>query len=333
MLIITPLRKRKDSAVCDADKPRKVSLHREDTTKVTVGEQKKKICDSMFGIDGFPKHYYTDKSFSYVKWQYLLDENTWVDYDRTNNARLSNFYDYGVKECNIEILIDNAKEKNNTSCSAFYYINFETLHQQNCKSRIIRPIRRIVTDSVVDRTMFLPLSKFSLLWISIFQEFRKTCNYDIIGIYKIKNKVLKCAYNGVKRNFIMRRGVSHVNLRHLWHGTDYKTIQKIQQQGFNRDFSETALYGKGDYFARDASYSASEEYAQKDSRGFQFVMFCSVLVGDFHVGNEHMKTPILKPGSSVDTYDSRVDTLENPSIFVTTRDNQALPEYLIEFIQ
>ena len=44
-----------------------------------------------------------------------------------------------------------------------------------------------------------------------------------------------------------------------FHGTDEDTAKKIMQQGFNRNFSglNATYYGKGVYFARDASYSAS----------------------------------------------------------------------------
>lgn len=49
----------------------------------------------------------------------------------------------------------------------------------------------------------------------------------------------------------------------LWHGTNADVMDKIMQQGFNRSFcgKNATMYGKGVYFARDASYSAYPTYA------------------------------------------------------------------------
>ena len=45
----------------------------------------------------------------------------------------------------------------------------------------------------------------------------------------------------------------------LFHGTDEDTVKKIVQQGFNRSFAgkNATAYGKGVYFARDASCKAA----------------------------------------------------------------------------
>ena len=40
-----------------------------------------------------------------------------------------------------------------------------------------------------------------------------------------------------------------------------------------------------------------------------------------------------RPGSAVDLYDSTVDSVQDPKIFVTYHDPQAYPEYLIKFVK
>merc|ERR1711998_210928 len=59
-------------------------------------------------------------------------------------------------------------------------------------------------------------------------------------------------------------------------------IPLIAQNGFNRSFcgKNATKYGKGTYFARDASYSAYPIYARPDERGVQHMFLCKVLVGE-----------------------------------------------------
>merc|ERR1712072_936889 len=47
----------------------------------------------------------------------------------------------------------------------------------------------------------------------------------------------------------------------LFHGTTEDIVPKIVQQGFNRSFCgrNATMYGKGVYFARDASYSSGRQ--------------------------------------------------------------------------
>ncbi len=56
-----------------------------------------------------------------------------------------------------------------------------------------------------------------------------------------------------------------------------------------------------------------------------------VAVGHSHVGLPSTVVPDRRPGSSEGRYDSTVDALPSPSVFVTFHDAQALPEYLVTF--
>ena len=63
-------------------------------------------------------------------------------------------------------------------------------------------------------------------------------------------------------------------------------MEKIIQQGFNRSFcgKNATMYGKGVYFARDASYSSCDTYSPKNKSGHKFILACSVVVGEFCKG-------------------------------------------------
>ena len=92
-------------------------------------------------------------------------------------------------------------------------------------------------------------------------------------------------------------------------------------------FSGTT-FGRGTYFARDASYSLN--YARAGDGGRRYMYLARVLVGQYCVGNSVMKVPPEKhPSRPEILYESVVDNLVNPCIFVVFYDNQCYPEYLI----
>ena len=53
------------------------------------------------------------------------------------------------------------------------------------------------------------------------------------------------------------------------------------------------------------------------------MFLCRVMIGEFCLGESNSKKPIL--------FDSTVDNVADPSIFVTYHDAQAYPEYLVRF--
>jgi len=107
------------------------------------------------------------------------------------------------------------------------------------------------------------------------------------------------------------------------------------QQGFNRSFcgKHNTLYGKGVYFARDASYSTYPLYCTPDAKDIQTVFLVRVVVGEYCKGYKHAVTPDVRNAAKNQLYDSTVDNVRDPSIFVTYHDAQAYPEYCIKFTQ
>ena len=107
---------------------------------------------------------------------------------------------------------------------------------------------------------------------------------------------------------------------------------------FHFSGKNATMYGKGVYFARDASYSAYPTYAVPDSQNNQYIMACRVVVGEYCRGKKDALTPDVRDFATHSLYDSTVgllsnDTMSNPSIYVTYHDAQAYPEYLIKFRQ
>ena len=73
-------------------------------------------------------------------------------------------------------------------------------------------------------------------------------------------------------------------------------------------------------------------YAPEINR-YRCMYVARVLVGTFTAGTEGMRIPPLRndPNNPVSLYDSVVNDVSNPTIFVVFTDNQCYPEYLITF--
>lgn len=84
------------------------------------------------------------------------------------------------------------------------------------------------------------------------------------------------------------------------------------------------------YFALNAGYSARTKYSVPNKEGIQFLFICSVIIGEYTVGKKEMKVAPPLKGSSL-VYDTLVETMKKPTIFVALSDAQAYPEYLLSF--
>lgn len=80
-----------------------------------------------------------------------------------------------------------------------------------------------------------------------------------------------------------QKALQRIERKWLFHGSNKEVMDKILQQGFNRSFcgKNATAYGKGVYFARDASYSAHHMFSVPDNKGNQYMMACRVVVGEY----------------------------------------------------
>lgn len=84
------------------------------------------------------------------------------------------------------------------------------------------------------------------------------------------------------------------------------------------------------YFAKRASLSVQDRYSPPNADGHKAVFVARVLTGDYAQGRRDLRAPPLRPsGHVLLRYDSAVDCLHQPSIFVIFHDTQALPTHLI----
>lgn len=154
--------------------------------------------------------------------------------------------------------------------------------------------------------------------------------------YAVKRQTIMMREKGAKADATTTRSAAH-RYEKVWlfHGTDEQTVPKIVGQGFNRSFAGKNMcrWGKGVYFAKDASYSSSTTYSKPNAQGIQHMFLCRVVVGEYTQGKQDALVPDARPGGGHLLYDSTVNDKKPPSIFVTYHDAQAYPEYLVKFRQ
>ena len=162
-------------------------------------------------------------------------------------------------------------------------------------------------------------------------------NLEVLQVERVQNITVWSSYAGRRHAMMQRQGATD-NYERVWlfHGTDENTVHKIVSQGFNRNFgfreinkNALTMYGKGVYFAVNSSYSSSHRYSKPNSAREQRMFACRVLVGEYCQGKPDEPTPDERHEREL--YDSTVDNVNTPEIFVAPHDAQAYPEYLITF--
>jgi hypothetical protein len=141
-------------------------------------------------------------------------------------------------------------------------------------------------------------------------------NACICWIESNDNPFLKEKYDLRKSNLKI------TNEQELFHGSDIHSIDSICELGFDPTLNRTSAYGKGTYFAKHASYS--KEYMKQTKMGLKFMIISDVIVGNPCLGSANL---IINKN----LYDSAVNSLTDPTIFVIPHIDGAYPKYIISF--
>ncbi|XP_053373223.1 protein mono-ADP-ribosyltransferase PARP14-like [Mercenaria mercenaria] len=239
-----------------------------------------------------------------------------------------------------------------TSEDVEYVVDFDAMEEypKNDKDDVAKVIRR---ESFKPRSFPLPttwddmngvnlrvvtLKPTSKEYDEIEQTFLKSAakraTYIVNKIDRIQNVTLWEQYMTKKKQLDEQNPPGTQNEQLLWHGTREDAVDSINAHGFNRRFcgENATAYGNGVYFAVDASYSCSETYSRPNRNGIKRMYYCRVLSGEYAKGESGMKVPPPKPsGGHHALFDSVVNNMMNPNMFVIFHDTQACPEYLIQF--
>lgn len=151
------------------------------------------------------------------------------------------------------------------------------------------------------------------------KSYARSC---VLWIEDVQNEELEEGYSMKKAEIKAQRGDA-VKEMMLYHGTNEVAARMIVEKGFSPSANTRSVFGKGSYFARDASYS--KDYAPPSDRNeVSYLLWCSVLVG---------ATKQYGLNQEIDTthHDNSVNRTSDASIYVTPYRYGAVPRYLIAF--
>jgi Ca2+-binding EF-hand superfamily protein len=126
-----------------------------------------------------------------------------------------------------------------------------------------------------------------------------------------------------------------VHTRWAFHGTDQvESIVEDPMTGFQPLACGTrlgSLWGSGTYFARDAHYVVDGNFCPPRKDGSRQMLLCLLMIGMPCLGDQqhHGVLPLRRKPHR---YNSSVDSLSSPEIFITQHPGAAYPAYLITFV-
>ncbi|XP_040606787.1 protein mono-ADP-ribosyltransferase PARP14 isoform X1 [Mesocricetus auratus] len=276
------------------------------------------------------KESHADYVLTFVEWQYV-DNNVTYRFDKIANMQLEDARK--AKHKSTVVRVNNQKFTVNLSTNTATGPQGQSLTVQ----RILKTEAEIPanwSDMKQKKLLVVSLQPSDPEYNMVASKFNQTCtNFTIEKIERIQNPSLWRKYQANKKIMDEKNGHER-NESQLFHGTEASSILHLNSNGFNRSYAgkNAVCYGKGTYFAVNASYSANDVYSKPDANGKKHMYYVRVLTGNYTNGNSSLIVPPSRdPYNPTDLYDTVVDNDQNPSIFVVFYDNQAYPEYLITF--
>ncbi|KAL9647963.1 hypothetical protein ABK040_016869 [Willaertia magna] len=186
-----------------------------------------------------------------------------------------------------------------------------------------------------DNTKKVELDVNSQEYVMVSNRLKLTLpNASITKIERIQNKVLfKSFRSEVERISEQNNGTA--NVRHLFHGTRGTDPEFIYngQDGFDTRFSSAGMWGRGVYFAENASFS--NNYAFTDNQlGCKVIFLVDVLLGDYiqiPSDNSLVIPPIKTNTKPQIRYDSVKGNTGGSDVYIIYANSRAYPSYLIYY--
>ncbi|KAJ6253368.1 protein mono-adp-ribosyltransferase parp15 [Anaeramoeba flamelloides] len=188
------------------------------------------------------------------------------------------------------------------------------------------------------------ISKYSSEWNRIQTKVHQTLtSVELIEIERVENHYLWKIYQDSKNRMLMKN--LQVNELELFHGSRETIPEKIHSEdtGFDMRISKKGMWGKGIYFAVNASYSNHYAHIKTKSSSFfqkvtkQFFL-AKVLVGDSitMAHTDSLVRPPIKNTSQVlqnqiIRHDSVNGVTQGSKVYIIYQNDQAYPYYLITY--
>ena len=166
----------------------------------------------------------------------------------------------------------------------------------------------------------------------VMEDFRKTCQHQIISISEIQNRPLFKKYKLIISEQIAAKKALNIDTtnfeQYLWHGawqTDPERIYRNDNYGFDvKNINPEGSWGKGNYFGKSAL--ASMEFKSRNAKGNFILLFNQVFVGENLQGHE-----VLEKAPAIQGTNRCYDSTANQHMVVIYDVWRAYPHYIVEF--
>ncbi|XP_065527451.1 protein mono-ADP-ribosyltransferase PARP14-like [Lathamus discolor] len=273
--------------------------------------------------------------YNLVEWRYPGSNDSFVAFDKITNMQLEDAKIAKKPHLAVKINGKNYKVDMNTlqaNDDQGNNINIQRVSKNEDKQPITLPSHW--EDMQNEQLKVVNLDPFCEEYLKVQSRFKKGCGSCVIEkIERIQNPLLWQTYQ-IKKTSVCAKNKNKNNEKLLFHGTAASSLNTINYNGFDRGYAgkNAAAIGNGTYFAVNACYSAQDTYSRPDVNGRKYMYLARVLTGQYCVGSKGLiKPPAKNTADSSDTYDSVVDNVKDPAMFVIFSDMQAYPEYLITF--
>lgn len=296
------------------------------------------------------------------EWYFEDEQGKWIRYGDVNSSGKQDFV------CNITSE-DIEKQYVTDSSTTFvisntrfkYKIDFAAMTQTNLSSTKVREIRRRPTCLAYQKTgattaapttankddsslpaHWKPMKSeqmYDLVTLDTNSvEFQDVCKSiklmiptaKISEVRRLQNVYLWRLFQCKKADLANRYDELTMNVQKLYHGTDPDFIDAICKENIDgrRYANAKDKQGKGTYFSN--SSSVARTYCTPDAQGHLFMILAEVIIGYVTLGNKNLNKP---PQNNLtnEAYDTTVDSMTAPTIFVKYFKEEYYPEYIIEF--
>jgi len=241
-----------------------------------------------------------------------------------------------------EVFCNNLNAAFNSGNNTYFYnyegtpfvIDFTKMVQINQVTQKARPIRKFIAAGC----KLVVLDSLAADYKEVKGLFDKTMRgkYKNITITLLTNPHTKKRYDNCV-SLLTAEGAAPPKTLLLFHGTskiDPKRIYDGYYENFDVAYAKIGLWGKGIYFATDASYSCGS-FAYNQGNGVYSIIVAEVAVGnyyDYGTGTDKsLLHPPNLPNDSYKRYDSVSGITKGTKIHIIYSSNQAYSKYLITY--
>ncbi|KAK4321751.1 hypothetical protein Pmani_007489 [Petrolisthes manimaculis] len=284
---------------------------------------------------------------------YFGDENdSWIPYGQVDSLGKQQ-YVCNITSADIEkqFLKDSTQPMIISNAQYNYQLDFQQMTQTNLTTHKMRKVRRrpamlSYQKTGMDRNddklpkhwrpmqadqthVLIELDKGTQEYQDVVGRVRLTLpRVTIFSVKRLQNQYLWRLMQYKKADLLRSYSNYQLNVQKLFHGTNLSLIDGICKENIDgrKCLNKMQIYGKGTYFSNSAA--TAQSHCSSDGNG-SFLLLAEVIIGEVTSGHSNLSRPPPNPVTGA-LFDTTVDNITTPTIFVKYEKEEYYPEYVVE---